>query len=337
METALLVGAVGLALGFAWTNGFHDTSNAVATSLATGALTPRVALGMAAVLNGIGSLLSVGLAVLVGQQIVGGQLVDAPVDRPGLGLVLSALLSAIGWNLLTWAAGMPSSSSHALFGGLAGAGLMAGVSVDWELFVGKVLLPMLASPVAGFAGAWLLTAGLLVVFRSARQAAAVRGFRLAQTVSASAMALGHGLQDGQKTMGVIVLALAAAGAQSDAGAVPLWVRLASAAALAGGTAAGGFRIVRTLARRVAPIDPVTGFAAETVAAGVLYVTAGMFNVPVSSTHAVTAAVIGAGSTRGARRIRWRTVRLVIATWIATPVVTAVTAGLLYLVLGPLAR
>lgn len=331
MDSALLVGVVALALVFAWTNGFHDTANAVATSLATGALTPRVALAMAALLNAIGSLLGVGLAVLVGRHLV-----EAPVHHPGLGLVLSALLAAIGWNLVTWAAGMPSSSSHALLGGLAGAGLMAGVGVDWELLGTRVLLPMLASPLAGFVGAWLLTAGLLVMFRSARYAAAVRGFRLAQTVSASAMALGHGLQDGQKTMGVIVLALSAAGVQSNDASVPLWVRVASALALAAGTAAGGWRIVRTLARRVAPIDPVTGFAAEAVAAGVMYVTAGVLNAPVSSTHAVTAAVIGAGSTRGGRRIRWRTVRLILATWLATPVVTAVTAGVLYLGLGPLA-
>jgi PiT family inorganic phosphate transporter len=325
VETALLVGAVGLALVFAWTNGFHDTGNAVATSLATGALTPRVALGLAAVLNAVGSLSGIGLAVLVGRRLV-----EAPVSHPGLGLVLSALLAAIGWNLLTWAYGMPSSSSHALLGGLAGAGLTAGVHVDWSLMGLKVLLPMLASPVAGFLGAWLLTAALLVAFRSARHATAVRGFRLAQTVSASAMALGHGLQDGQKTMGVIVLALAAAGVQPEDTAVPLWVRFGSATALAAGTAAGGFRIVRTLARRVAPIEPVTGFAAESVAAGVLYVTAGMLNAPVSSTHAITAAVLGAGSTRGGRRIRWRTVRLILATWVATPVVTALIAGALYL-------
>lgn len=330
MESALLVGAVTLALVFAWTNGFHDTSNAVATSLATGALTPRVALGLAAVLNGIGSLLSIGLAVLVGRLLV-----DVPVHQPGLGLVLAALLSAIGWNLLTWYGGMPSSSSHALIGGLAGAGLAAGVQVDWAVLGSRVLLPMVASPATGFVLAWLLTGGLLVAFRSARHAAAVRGFRLAQTVSASAMALGHGLQDGQKTMGVIVLALASVGAGSVDAEVPLWVRLSSALALALGTASGGWRITRTLARRVAPIDPVTGFAAETVAAGVLYVTAGVLSAPVSSTHAVTAAVLGAGSTRGARRIRWRTVRLVIATWVATPVATALAGGVLYLLLRPL--
>jgi inorganic phosphate transporter, PiT family len=331
VETALLAGTVVLALVFAWTNGFHDTSNAVATSLATGALTPRVALGLAAVLNGVGSLLGVNLALFVSRQLV-----DAPVNHPGLGLVMAALIAAIGWNLVTWAAGMPSSSSHALLGGLAGAGVMAGVRVDWGMLATRVGLPMLASPLAGFVGAWLLTALLLVTFRSARHAAAVRGFRLAQTVSASAMAVGHGLQDGQKTMGVIVLALVAAGAQSNAEAVPLWVRLVSALALAAGTAAGGLRIVRTLARRVAPIDPVTGFAAESVAAAVLYVTAGVLNAPVSSTHAVTAAVLGAGSTRGGRRIRWRTVRRVVATWLATPIVTAVAAGVLYLPLSHLA-
>ncbi len=330
METALLVSAVVLALVFAWTNGFHDTANAVATSLATGALTPRVALGMAAVLNGTGSLLGVSLAVLVGQRLL-----EVPVHHPGLGLVLAALLVAIGWNLLTWAAGTPSSSSQALVGGLAGAGWAAGLQVDGGLLTTRVLLPMLASPIVGFAGAWLFTAGLQAAFRAARHSVAVRGFRLAQVVSASAMALGHGLQDGQKAMGMIVLALAATGARPDDGSVPLWVRLASATALAAGTAAGGWRIIRTLGHRVAPIDPVTGFAAESVAAGILYVAAGLLDAPVSSTHAVTAAIIGAGSTRGARRIRWRTVRRILLTWLATPVVTALAGALLYLVMTAL--
>lgn len=215
MESALLATSVMLALLFAWTNGFHDTANAVATSLQTGALTPRVALGLAALLNGVGSLLGVGIAVVVGQQLV-----EQPVSDPKLALVASAVAAAIGWNLLTWWFGLPSSSSHALIGGLAGAGLAAGVRVDWGLMGGKVLLPMLASPLVGFGAAWLLTVGLVVMFRPARHGTAVRGFRLAQTVSASAMALGHGLQDGQKAMGVIVLALAAGGVHSATG-VPM--------------------------------------------------------------------------------------------------------------------
>lgn len=325
MESALLVVAVALALAFAWTNGFHDTANAVATSLQTGALTPRVALGLAAVLNGAGSLLGIGVAVVVGQQLV-----DVPVAHPRQTLVIAAVAAAIGWNLLTWWFGLPSSSSHALIGGIAGAGLAAGLRVDWGQMGSKVLLPMLASPLVGFVAAWLLALVLILAIRPARNATAVRGFRLAQTVSASAMALGHGLQDGQKAIGVILLALAADGG-STAG-VPVWVRLCVAVALAAGTAAGGWRIIRTLARRVAPIDPVIGFAAEAVAAGVLYLSAGVFGVPVSSTHTVTASIVGAGSTRGLREIRWLVARRIVIAWLLTPVVAAAAAGLLYLAL-----
>ncbi len=329
MQSVLLVASVVLALAFAWTNGFHDTANAVATSLQTGALTPRVALALAAVLNGIGCLLGVDIALVVGQQLV-----DAPVPDPGLALVLAAIIAAIGWNLLTWWFGLPSSSSHALIGALAGAGLAAGVRVDWGMMRAKVALPMLVSPLVGFLLAWALTVVLLRAFRHARYIAAVRGFRLAQTVSASAMALGHGLQDGQKAMGAIVLGLAAGGVHTGGG-VPAWARLAVAAALAAGTAAGGWRIIRTLARRVVPIDPVVGFAAESVAAAVLYTAAGIFAVPVSSTHTVTAAVMGAGATGGWRRIRWVTVRRILLAWLLTPVAAAGLAAGLYLLLEPL--
>lgn len=329
MVDLLVVVAVSAAMVFAWTNGFHDTANAIATSLATGALTPRVAVAMATVLNAVGSLLGVGVALVVGRRLI-----DIPVHDPQLALVVAALAAAIAWNLVTWALGLPSSSSHALIGGLAGAGAAAGVGVDWGLMGSHVLLPMLASPLIGFAAAWLLTVVLVRAFRPARHAMAMRGFRMAQTVSASAMALGHGLQDGQKTMGVIVLALVAGGMQTGEG-VPMWVRLASSAALATGTAAGGWRIIRTLSRRVAPIDPVTGFAAETVAAGVLYAASGLFTAPVSSTHAVTAAIIGAGTTRSSRRIHWLVVRRIAGAWLLTPVVTATTGALLYVVLRPL--
>lgn len=323
MQTGLLVTSVALGLVFAWTNGFHDAANAVATSLQTGALTPRVALGMATVLNAVGCLLGVDIALLVGRQLL-----DVPVTDPALALVISALLAAIGWNLLTWWLGLPSSSSHALIGALAGAGAAAGVQVDWAVLRDKVLLPTIASPLAGLVGAWALTLALMWVFRPARHVAAVRGFRLAQTVSASAMALGHGLQDGQKAMGAIVLGLIAAGVDPGP-AVPLWVRLGVAGAVAAGTAAGGWRIIRTLARRVVPIDPVVGFASETVAAGVLYSAAGLLGVPVSSTHTVTAAVLGAGATRGVRRIRWVTVRRILLAWVATPVLSALVAAALY--------
>lgn len=326
MEPALLVAPVVLALAFAWTNGFHDTANAVATSLQAGALTPRVALGLAAVLNGIGCLIGVDIAIVVGRQLV-----DVPVTDPGAVLVLAAIAAAIGWNVLTWWFGLPSSSSHALIGALAGAGLAAGVRVDWAMMGTKVLIPMLASPVAGLVLAAALAAVLMRVLRRARYLTAVRGLRLAQTVSASAMALGHGLQDGQKAMGVIVLGLAASGVRTGDG-VPLWVRFAVAVAIAAGTAAGGWRIIRTLARRVVPVDPLVGFSAETVAAAVLHTSAGILAVPVSSTHAVTAAVVGAGAARGLRRIRWLTVRRILLAWVLTPVATAGTAAGLYLLI-----
>jgi inorganic phosphate transporter, PiT family len=322
VELAFVVLTILVAGVFAWTNGFHDTANAVATSLSTAALTPRVALLLAAVLNGIGSLLGIGVADTVGRQLI-----DVPVSHPGVGLVLAGLLAAVTWNLLTWWWGMPSSSSHALIGGLAGAGVAAGIGVDWRTMGEKVLLPMLLSPVIGLLLAWLVMVGLLLGFRHAAHGIAARRFKMAQTVSASAMALSHGLQDGQKSMGVMVLALSAGGHEHTG--VPIWVRLFAAGALAAGTAAGGWRIIRTLGRRVVPIDPVTGFAAESAASGVLYVAAGVFHAPISSTHTVTAAIMGAGSTRGLRRIRWVLVSRIAVVWVVTPLVTGSLAALIY--------
>jgi PiT family inorganic phosphate transporter len=324
VQTTLLVVLVAVGLLFAWTNGFHDASNAVATALRTGALTPRAALTLATVLNALGSLLGVDIAILVGHELL-----DVPVTDPAVGLVIAALTAAIGWNLLTWWFGLPSSSSHALIGALAGAGIVAGVTIDWGLLRDRVLAPMLISPLIGLVAAWALTMVLMRVFRSHRHQPTVRRFRLAQTVSASAMALGHGLQDGQKAMGAIVLGLVAAGVDPQSG-VPMWVRVTVAGAMAAGTAAGGRRIIRTLARRVAPIDPVIGFSSEAVAAGVLYSAAGVLGVPVSSTHTVTAAIVGAGATRGVRRIRWGTVRRILVAWIATPVMSAAAAAAVFL-------
>ncbi|MFZ0161128.1 MAG: inorganic phosphate transporter [Kineosporiaceae bacterium] len=328
MEPTLVVLVVLVGLVFAWSNGMHDAANAVATSLSTGALTARVALGMSAVLNVLGALLGAGIAELVGTRLI-----EVPVNRPGPSLVLAALVAALAWNLLTWWAGMPSSSSHALIGALAGAGTAAGARVDWTELGTWVALPMLLSPVLGFVGAWLVMLAALRVFRDAAHGRAIRGFRMAQSVTAATVSVGHGVQDGQKTMGVLVLALGATGAagvssSAPDGAVPLWIRLSVAVALGLGTLAGGRRIIRTLARRVVRITPVTGFAAESVASGVLYAAAGLVGVPVSTTHTVTAAIIGAGATGGLRAIRWGTVRVILLVWIATPLCTFAAAGLL---------
>jgi PiT family inorganic phosphate transporter len=316
-----LVAVVVLALAFAWMNGFHDASNAVATSLSSATLTARVALPLAGALNVVGALLGVGVATTIGTRLVA-----VPVSSPGLGLVAAALVAAFAWNLLTWSLGLPSSSSHALIGGLAGAAVMAGGAVRWDVVRDLVVLPMILSPLVGFALAWLLMAVILRSVREVTFGTARRRFKIAQTVSASAVALGHGLQDGQKTMGVIVIALAAGGRPVDG--VPLWVRWSAALALGAGTVVGGGRIIRTLGRRVVPVDPVSGFAAESVSALVLAGTA-VFQAPVSSTHTVTASIMGAGSTRGRREIRWAVVRRILVAWVLTPLATALGAAALY--------
>ncbi len=318
MDSTVLVLVVAAGLGFAWVNGMHDAANAVATSLSTGALTPRAALPMSAVLNVVGALLGVGIA-----QTFGRGLFTSPVDAPGSAMVLAALLAGLGWNLLTWWQGIPSSSTHALIGALAGAGVASGASVDRSLLVWGVALPMLISPIVGFVGAWLVMAVLLRAFRDAAHEPAIRGFRMAQSVTAATMSVGHGLQDGQKTMGVLALAVGS----GAAGGVPLWIRWTVSLALGLGTLAGGRRIIRTLSRRVVRMTPVTGFAAESVASMVLY-GAGLLGAPVSSTHTVTTAIMGAGATRGLRAIRWGTVRRILAAWVLTPVVTFAVAALL---------
>lgn len=327
MEPVLLLVVLGLALVFAWTNGFHDASNAVSAALATGALTPRVALPLAAALNVVGALLGLEVATTVGASLV-----TTPVSQAGLKLLLAALVAAITWNLVTWWWGMPSSSSHALIGALAGAGLAAGATVDWDAMGTKVVLPLVVSPLVGLVGAWLLTKTLQAVFTGVGHAAASRGFRAAQSVSSSAMALGHGLQDGQKSLGVMLAATTAAHGVVSSSAL-MSMRVGVALAIGAGTACAGWRIVRTLAAKVAPIDPVTGFSAEAVSSTVLYATAGVYGVPISSTQAFTAAVLGAGATRGLRTVRWRAVRAIAVTWLATPLASGVLAAVVLLVLG----
>ncbi|HEY6794156.1 MAG TPA: inorganic phosphate transporter [Kineosporiaceae bacterium] len=320
---AAVVVVVLVALIFAWTNGFHDASNSVATSLATGALTPQVALGLAALLNVVGGLFGVSIA-----QTVRRSLLDVPMDQLGVSLITAALAAAIAWNVVTWRLGLPSSSSQALFGGLAGASLTAGIPVSWGAIGHDVLLPMVVSPVLGFGAAWVLTAVLLRVVGDAAHAVAMRRFRLAQTVSAAAMALGHGLQDAQKTTAVMLVALVASGEAQGEDGVPLWARVAVAVALGAGTAFGGWRIIRSLGRRIAPIDPLTGFAAEAVAAGALYTAAGAFAAPVSSTHVLVASIMGGGATRGLRSIRWRHVRWIVLAFVVTPLATGLLAAAL---------
>ncbi len=322
MELALVVAVVAIALVFDYTNGFHDAANAIATSVSTRALTPRVALLLAAVMNFVGAFLGTEVADTVGSGII-----DAPQGSRGLTVVLGALVGAIVWNLITWYFGLPSSSSHALIGGLVGAALAASAGVQWAGVIDKVLIPMVLSPLIGFGGAFLLMTAILWGFRRSNPRRTQRGFRLAQIVSAAAMALGHGLQDAQKTMGVIFLALVVAGEVSADEPIPWWVKVSAAAAISLGTYAGGWRIMRTLGRRIIALDPARGFASETVAASVLYVMAIGLHAPVSTTHTITSSVMGAGATKRLSAVRWGVARTIVVGWVVTmPAAALVAAG-----------
>lgn len=301
-----------LAMGFNYTNGFHDAANAIATSVSTRALTPRAALAMAAVANLFGAFFGAKVAKTVGQGII-----DAPSGHLGLVLCAAALIGAIGWNLLTWWFGLPSSSSHALIGGLGGAALAAGAGVKWMGIFEKVIIPMLLSPVVGIIVGFLVMKLILRVFRNANPGRTKRGFRLAQTASAAAMAFGHGMQDAAKTAGVVVLALTVAGYQSGGDDhIPLWVLVMSAVVISMGTYAGGWRIMRTLGRGIIHLDPPQGFAAEVTAASILYV-ATMLKAPISTTHAITSAIMGVGSTKSLKAVRWGVAKNIVGAWIFT--------------------
>jgi PiT family inorganic phosphate transporter len=322
VETVGLIFIVAVALAFDYTNGFHDAANAIATAVSTRALTPRVALALAAVMNLVGALVSVKVANTV-KDIVGPQ-----AGSHGLVLVFAALAGAISWNLLTWYLGLPSSSSHALIGGLVGAGVASAGTVHWDKVYEKVVIPMIASPLVGFGLGFLFMLALLWVFRRGRPSTLNRGFRLAQIFSSAGMAYGHGLQDAQKTMGVITLALITTGHLSADQGIPVWVKLAAAAAIAAGTYSGGWRIMRTLGRRVIQMTPASGFGAQAVASTVLYGTA-HFGLPVSTTHVITSSVMGVGATKRLSAVRWGVAGNIVTAWVLTIPAAALAAALLY--------
>ncbi|MBA3250794.1 MAG: inorganic phosphate transporter [Geodermatophilaceae bacterium] len=327
MEFLPILAVIVIALVFDYTNGFHDAANAIATSVSTRALTPRAALIMAALFNLVGAFLGTKVASTVGSGII-----EAPEGDRGLLVVFAALVGAIVWNLTTWYFGMPSSSSHALIGGLVGAAIAASETVKWEGVLDKVIIPMIISPIVGFMLAGLVMYGLLAAFRNANQHKAMRGFRRAQIVSAAAMALGHGLQDAQKTMGVIVLALVIGGYQTGFD-VPWWVILLAAGALSAGTYAGGWRIMRTLGRRIVDLDPPRGFAAEATAASVLYTTAFVFAAPISTTQTITSSILGAGATKRRSAVRWGVAGNILIAWVLTIPMAGAAAAASYFLLS----
>jgi PiT family inorganic phosphate transporter len=311
VELLPIIIVIALAMGFNYTNGFHDAANAIATSVSTRALTPRVALLMAAVANLVGAFFGTKVAATVGKGII-----DPPQGTTGLVICAAGLVGAIGWNLLTWWFGLPSSSSHALIGGLGGAALAASATVKWHGILEKVVIPMVISPIVGVILGYLVMLAILWLFRGVNPGRASRGFRLAQTVSAAAMALGHGLQDASKTAGVVVLALTVGGYHTG-DSIPLWVLAMSAVVISAGTYSGGWRIMRTLGRRIIHLGPPQGFAAEATASSILYVAAITFGAPISTTHTITSSIMGVGATKRLSAVRWGVAGNIVGAWVLT--------------------
>jgi PiT family inorganic phosphate transporter len=326
VDTFVLVVTIAVALFFTYTNGFHDSANAIATSVSTRALTPKAALAMAAVMNLAGAFLGSGVANTVSKGLIA-----TPEGRGGMAILFAALAGAIVWNLVTWYFGLPSSSSHALFGGLVGAALAGGTTVHWSGVIDKVIVPMFVSPVVGLVLGYLVMLAILWFFRRANPHRAKRGFRIAQTVSAAGMALGHGLQDAQKTMGVVVLALVIHDPGKGFG-IPIWVKFVCAAMMSLGTYAGGWRIMRTLGRRIIDLDPPQGFASETTSASILYATSYIFQAPISTTHVITSSIMGVGATRRVKAVRWGVAKNIVAGWFITmPAAGLVAAAGYYII------
>jgi PiT family inorganic phosphate transporter len=315
--SVIVVLVVLTALIFDFTNGFHDTANAMATSIATGALRPRVAVAIAGCLNLAGAFLSVQVA-----KTISGGLVDETLINPVV--IFAGLVGAILWNLLTWFLGLPSSSSHALFGGLIGATLVAGGvnAIHFTTVLNKVILPAVLSPVVAAAIAVIVTYLALRVTTRAEPGVVNRGFKLGQTVSASMVALAHGTNDAQKTMGVITLTLITAGLLAPGSAPPFWVVLAAGLAIALGTYMGGWRIIRTLGMRVSDIHPVQGFTAETTSTA-LILTSTHLGLPLSTTQVCTGSIFGAGVGRRLASVHWGVTGRIVLAWSFTLPASAV--------------
>jgi PiT family inorganic phosphate transporter len=326
--TLLLITVLGLAVAFDYINGFHDTANAIATSVSTRALRPSHAILMSATANFVGALTGTAVAKTIASGIA-----TTPAGHDGQVVIAAALVGAITWNLITWRLGIPSSSSHALIGGLIGAAIAAAglSSLNGPGITEKVLVPLVASPVLGVVIGFGFMVVLLNVFRRAHPRVINDRFRRLQVVSAAYMAFSHGSNDAQKTMGIMTLALVAAGILPDT-TVPLWVILVAATAISLGTAAGGWRIIKTMGQRVVKLDPVHGFAAETTAATII-IGASHFGMPVSTTHVISSAIMGVGASDRFSAVRWGVAGNIIIAWILTIPASGAVAWLAWEVLA----
>jgi len=328
--TILLWVTIGIAIVFDFTNGFHDTANAIATSISTRALSPQAAVGLAAVFNLVGAVVTVAFF----QAKVSNTIASTLAIKPGLVVVMAALLGAIAWNLITWYLGLPSSSTHALIGGLCGSGIAAagGLNgVQWSA-LGKQVISLVISPPVGFFAAAIFTIALvLVIYRLRLRPAPVnRTFRGLQVLTAAFLSYSHGANDAQKTMAAITLALVASGDLTKF-EVPIWVVVLSAVTIAFGTYAGGWRIIRTLGWSILKLEPATGMAAQLMGASVIQ-GATFFGLPVSTTHVITGAVMGAGASRKLSAVRWGLGANIAAAWIVTIPAAALIAWVAYAIL-----
>lgn len=316
----LLIVVIAIALIFDYVNGMHDAANAIATSISTRAINPRNAVIMAGVLNFVGAFVSEGVAKTMGRGLVAPEMVK---DQR---IILAALIGALVWNLITWYLGLPSSSSHALVGGLVGAGLYnaGSAGVLWDGVVKKVVVPGLISPLIGFTGGFLVMVGFMWLFRRSIPSVINKRFRKLQWFSCGYLALTHGMNDAQKAMGIITLALVTGGVQ-DTFDVPVWVKIACASMIALGTSAGGWRIIKTLGGKMVKLQPVQGFAAEITSAGVLSSTA-LFGMPVSTTHVISSSIMGVGASKRFSAVRWGVAQNILVAWVLTlPAAAAVGA------------
>jgi len=319
----ILVIVVVTALAFDYTNGFHDTANSVATSISTRALAPRTAVTLAAILNFVGAFISIKVAATIASGIVDAQIVTTTV-------IFAGLIGAIFWNLLTWYFGLPSSSSHALIGGVVGAAFAAAGAdaVKSAGLLEKVIVPALVAPVIAFLAAG---AAILITYRMVgrlRPGPVNRGYRIGQIASLSLLSLSHGTNDAQKTMGIIALALVTHGDLNPGDPPPTWVIVSAASAIALGTYSGGWRIIRTMGSKIIKMDPAQGFSAQTGGAAVL-LTAAHLGFPLSTTHSITGAVLGAGAAKRLSAVRWGLAGNIFLAWILTLPCAAAVGALTY--------
>jgi PiT family inorganic phosphate transporter len=328
--TVTLILIVLLALVFDFINGFHDTANAIATSISTRALSPKFAVLYAAVLNLVGAVVSSGVA-----QTIGGKIADPAKLANGTSIVIAALISAIVWNLLTWYFGIPSSSSHTLIGSVAGA-VMAGAgaqAVNWSGFA-RIVETLILSPVIAFGAGFLimyLIKFIVLATGNSSRTKFNRGFRTMQILSAGLLSFSHGGNDAQKAMGIIVFALVTTGLQADTHNVPFWVKLAAAVAMGLGTSIGGWRIIKTVSRNLVRIEPINGFASDLTSSLVIQTSTAM-GMPLSTTHVISSAVLGTGSALRPYDVKWGTVKRMLTTWVITIPISIVLSYLIYSVI-----